>query len=126
MPPIQEKRLLLRQIAVKCLILASGFGTRLYPLTRDKAKALSEYEGKPLLTNILEKIRHNIDILVTANRKLEMDFSRWREGIDRKVEIGVEDVWPEEQALGAVGSLNLWVNRKAFSQDLLVIAYRYC
>ena len=86
---------------MKCLILASGFGTRLYPLTRDKSKALIEYEGKPLLTHIVERIPRNIDILVATNRKFEMDFRRWREGIDRKIEIGIEDVWTEKQKKGA-------------------------
>ena len=85
---------------MKCLILASGFGTRLYPLTRDMAKGLIECKGKPMLTHIVERIPHNIDILVATNRKFEMDFSRWRKGIDRKVEIGVEDVWTEKQKKG--------------------------
>ena len=75
---------------MKCLILASGFGTRLYPLTRDKAKGLIEYEGKPLLTHIVERIPRNIDIFVATNRKFEMDFRRWRKAIDRRIEISVE------------------------------------
>jgi len=107
---------------VKCLILTSGFGTRLYPLTRDKAKALIEYEGKPLLTHIVERIPHNIDIFVATNRKFEMDFRRWREGIDRKIEIGVEDVWTEKQKKGALGSLTFWVEQGNINEDLLVLA----
>ncbi len=78
---------------MKCLILASGFGTRLYPLTRDTAKALIEYKGKPLLTHIVEKTPHNVDILLVTNRKFEADFHRWQETIGRKVQIAVEDVW---------------------------------
>jgi glucose-1-phosphate thymidylyltransferase len=75
------------------LILASGFGTRLYPLTRDTAKALIDYEGKPLLTHIVEKVPRDMDILLVTNRKFEADFRRWQETIDRKVQIAVEDVW---------------------------------
>jgi glucose-1-phosphate thymidylyltransferase len=107
---------------VKCLILASGFGTRLYPLTRDKAKALIEYKGKPLLTHIVEKVPHNIDILVVTNRKFEMDFRCWRESIDRKVEIGIEDVWTEMEKKGALGSLTFWVEQGNINEDLLVLA----
>jgi glucose-1-phosphate thymidylyltransferase len=107
---------------VKCLILASGFGTRLYPLTRDKAKALIEYKGKPLLTHIVEKVPRNIDILVVTNRKFEMDFRRWRENIDRKVDIGIEDVWTEKQKKGALGSLTFWVEQGNINEDLLVLA----
>jgi glucose-1-phosphate thymidylyltransferase len=107
---------------VKCLILASGFGTRLYPLTRDRAKALIEYEGEPLLTHIVEKVPGNIDILVATNRKFEADFRRWQEGTDRKVEIGVEDVWTEREKNGALGSLAFWVEQEQIKEDLLVLA----
>jgi len=54
---------------MKCLILAGGFGTRLYPLTLNKAKALLEYRGKPLLTHIVDKVPQAMDILVSSNKK---------------------------------------------------------
>ena len=107
---------------MKCLILASGFGTRLYPFTRDKAKALIEYRGKPLVTHLVEKIPSHIDILVATNRKFENDFRRWRLGIDRKAEIRVEDVWTEKEKKGALGSLAFWVEQENIKEDLLVLA----
>ena len=107
---------------MKVLVLASGFGTRLYPLTINKAKALLDYKGKPLLTHIVAKVPEAIDILISTNRKFEADFCRWQKGINRRVEICIEDVWIEKQDKGAVGSLNFWVSRKAIAEDLLVIA----
>ena len=107
---------------MKCLILASGFGTRLYPLTRSKAKALIEYRDKPLLTHIVERIPRNIDISVATNRKFEMDFCRWRDNIDRKIEIDVEDVWTENQKKGALGSLTFWIEQANIDEDLLILA----
>ena len=107
---------------MKCLILASGFGTRLYPLTRDTAKALIEYKGKPLLTHMVERIPRDIDILIVTNRKFEADFRRWRENIDRKVEIAVEDVWTEKEKKGALGSLTFGIQQENIDEDLLVLA----
>lgn len=107
---------------MKCLILASGFGTRLYPLTINKAKALLEYKGKSLLTHLVAKIPEAVDILISTNRKFEANFRCWQKSIDRQVEICVEDVWTEEQSKGAIGSLSFWVNCKAIHEDLLVIA----
>ncbi len=107
---------------MKCLILASGFGTRLYPLTRNKAKALIEYKDKPLLTHIVERIPRNIDIFIATNRKFEMTFRRWQKGIDRKIEIGVEDVWNEKQKKGALGSLTFWIEQANINEDLLILA----
>lgn len=109
-------------MVVKCLILASGFGTRLYPLTRDKAKALIEYKGKPLLTYIVERVPQNIDIFVGTNRKFEMDFRRWQKTINRKIEIGVEDVWTEKEKKGALGSLTYSIEQANINEDLLILA----
>jgi glucose-1-phosphate thymidylyltransferase len=102
--------------------LASGFGTRLYPLTRDTAKALIDYKGKPLLTHIVGKVPRDIDILLVTNRKFEADFGRWRESIDRKVEIAVEDVWTEKDKKGALGSLVFGIEQGNIKEDLLVLA----
>ena len=107
---------------MKCLILAGGFGTRLYPLTLNKAKALLEYQGKPLLTHIVDKVPQAIDILVSCNKKFEAVFYHWQNATDRQVEICVEDVLTEEQRRGAVGSLNYWVSLKNITEDLMVIA----
>ena len=107
---------------MKCLILAGGFGTRLYPLTIYKAKTLLEYKGKPLLSHILDRIPGSIDTLVSCNRKFEADFRRWQKNAARQVELCVEHVWTHEQKKGAVGSLEFWVSSKSITEDLLVIA----
>jgi glucose-1-phosphate thymidylyltransferase len=107
---------------MKSLILASGFGTRLYPLAIAKAKALLEYEGKALISHIVEKIPQDIDILININKKFEADFRRWQDTIDRAVNLCVEPVFTEEQAFGAVGSLDYWIRAKNIGEDLLVIA----
>jgi len=111
-----------REVIVKCLILASGFGTRLYPLTRDTAKALIEYKGKPLLTHIVEKVPPDIDVLLVTNRKFEADFRRWQKTMNRKVQITVEDVWTEKDKKGALGSLTFGIQQGDISEDLLVLA----
>lgn len=107
---------------MKSLILASGFGTRLYPLTRDTAKALIDYKGKPLLTHIVEKIPHDIDILLVTNRKFEMDFRRWQDNTDRRVKIAIEDVWTEKDKKGALGSLTFGIEQENVNEDLLILA----
>ena len=108
--------------AMKCLILAAGFGTRLYPLITDKSKALLEYKGKPLLSHLVEKVPRDIEILVSTNLKFEPDFRRWQQGVDREIDLCVEEALSDEQKKGAVGSLNFWVTTRNISQDLLVIA----
>ena len=70
---------------MKCLILAGGFGTRLYPSTLNQAKALLEYKGKPIISHIVDKVPQHIDIMVSTNKKFEADFHQWQQKTDRKV-----------------------------------------
>ena len=105
---------------MKCLVLAGGFGTRL-KLT-NRAKALLEYKGKPLLTHIMEKIPKGIPILISTNKRFESDFYQWRgKHRDREVEILVENATSEEEKFGAVSALNFWITQKGITEALLVI-----
>ena len=112
---------------MKCLILAGGFGTRLYPSTLNQAKALLEYKGKPIISHIVDKVPQHIDIMISTNKKFEADFHQWQQKTDREAEILVEDPelssgLNECQKLGAVGSLNFWIEKRQIAEDLLVIA----
>jgi len=105
---------------MKCLILASGFGTRLYPLTMNQAKALLPYKGKPMINHIVDKIPRDIEILVNVNMKFEHDFREWGRKQDRDITICVENVKSDDEKLGAIGSLNYWIKKKNITEDLLL------
>jgi glucose-1-phosphate thymidylyltransferase len=107
---------------MKSLVLASGFGTRLYPLTTTRAKGLLEYKGKALISHIVDKVPQDIDILVNTNKKFQADFHRWQDTLGRAVTLCVEPVLTEKEAFGAVGSLDYWIKAKKITDDLLVIA----
>ncbi len=107
---------------MKCLIMAGGFGVRLYPLTRNKAKALLEFEGKPLVNYLIDMVPRDMEIMVSTNRKFEADFLKWQKEIGRKVEVWVEDALSEGEKKGAVGALDFWVSQKDIKEDLLVTA----
>ena len=57
---------------MKVLILAAGYGTRLYPLIKDQPKALLPVQGKPIVNYILKAIKDlpelNEVLLVTNNK----------------------------------------------------------
>lgn len=106
---------------MKCIILASGFGTRLYPLTMGKAKALLEYRGDTLINHIINQVPRNIEVFVTTNTKFEDDFRRWIYSVNRPVTLCVEPVYTEDERLGAIGSIDYCITQQSICDDVLVI-----
>ncbi len=106
---------------MKCLILASGFGTRLYPLTLNQAKPLLPYKGKPMINHVLDKIPPDIEVLVNINKKFEADFVAWSKQQIRDITLCVEEIYTDEEKLGAVGALNYWIIQKGIREDLMVM-----
>ncbi len=107
---------------MKCLILAGGFATRLYPLTVDRPKALLPFRGRPVLSHIIDRIPEGMDILVSTNKKFEGVFADWQATLTRTIEIGVEDALADDQKKGAVGAIDHWINSKHIQEDLMVVA----
>lgn len=107
---------------MKSLVLSSGFGTRLYPLTLTVAKGLLKYRGRALIDYVIDKIPQGIDIFVNVNKKFEDDYHSWRDGASRDIKICVEPVYNEEQSLGAIGSITYWIMNEDINEDLLVVA----
>lgn len=105
---------------MKSLVLAGGFGTRLYPLTINQPKALLKYKDKPVINHIVDKIPEDMDILVDTNKKFESAFRQWKRTMGRKITLCIEPVYTEEQSLGAVGSLACWI--KDINDYVLVFA----
>ena len=65
---------------MKALILAAGYGTRLYALTKDTPKALLEINKHPLIDYILDRIKEidSLDELVlVTNDKFYSVFQEW-------------------------------------------------
>ncbi len=79
----------------KAMILAAGLGTRLKPLTDHKPKALLEWEGKPLLEHIIEKLKSNgftsIVINVHHHAAMIMEF------VKQKSQFGIEIEFSHEK-----------------------------
>ncbi len=95
---------------MKVFVLAAGYATRLYPLTRDRAKPLLDVAGAPILTHILRRIttlRDVSQIAVIANHRFQADFSAWQRAFRSPAPVRVLDDGSsaEENRLGALGDL---------------------
>jgi len=62
------------------IILAGGFGTRLYPLTLEKPKALLDIGGKPLLEHLMDNVSKTKpdSVLIVTNNRFYEQFVYWK------------------------------------------------
>lgn len=66
---------------MKALILAAGYATRLYPLTKEYPKPLLLVGKKPIIDYIvakLESIPELDEIVVVTNTKFISKFKKWK------------------------------------------------
>jgi len=109
---------------LKAVILAGGYATRLYPLTRDRPKHLLEVDGRPLLELLLERLPlGELDaVYVVTNAKFADRFREWAESYPADVIVLDDGTTSEEDRLGAIGDLQLVIESEDLHDDLIVAA----
>lgn len=89
---------------MQAMVLAAGLGTRLWPLTCDRAKPAVPFLGRPLVAGVIELLgRHGIRraVVNTHHKPESVEAS-----LDRPVHGGVEIAFSHEPAiLGTAGAL---------------------
>ena len=111
---------------MKALILAAGYATRLYPLTKEYPKPLLEVKNKPIIDYIVEKLEsldQASEIIVVTNSKFIAKFKKWKNSVKINKPITLVDDLTRSNAdrLGAIGDINFVINKKRLKEDLLVI-----
>ena len=112
---------------MKVLILAAGYATRLYPLTKDKAKPLLPIKGRPIINFIIKGIEplDEVDkIYVVTNQKFYDIFCQWRDDyrFDKEIEIINDETLQDETKLGAIGDIDYVIKKRDIKDDLLIVA----
>jgi glucose-1-phosphate thymidylyltransferase len=112
---------------VKAVILAAGYATRLYPLTRNFPKPLLEVGGKTILDHLLDQIEgiQVIDaICLVTNSRFSGLFSQWARNRPSNKPIAILDdgTNSNQERLGALGDLQFAIQACNLDDDLLVCA----
>lgn len=109
---------------MKLLILAGGHATRLWPITKTRAKPLLPLASKPILDYILNEAEEMEDvesIIIATNEKFEDEFREYISGRGKDIyELVIEGQESEEEKYGAVGGI-INVIEKREKDDYLVI-----
>ena len=114
---------------MKCLILAAGYATRLYPLTENFPKPLLEVAGKPILDWLIDDMNQTglIDeYIIISNHKFAHIFQDWADKrnlmFNDKCLILDDGTSSNETRLGAVKDIQFAIDQLHLDDDLLVMA----
>ena len=110
---------------MKCMILAAGYATRLYPLTENFPKPLLDVGGKTILDWLVDDI-HTAglvdEFVVISNHKFAHHFDKWAAAKTMKVTVVDDGTDSNETRLGAVKDIQFAIDRLGLDDDMLVIA----
>lgn len=110
---------------MKCLILAAGYATRLYPLTENFPKPLLKVQDKTILDWVIEDMDTMgvIDeYVVISNHKFTQHFTDWAATRPQKITVVDDGTETNETRLGAVRDIQFAIEKLQMDDDLLVIA----
>lgn len=111
---------------MKCLILAAGYATRLYPLTENFPKPLLEVAGKTILDWLIDDMAQTglvDEYIVISNHKFAHIFEEWaarHEGV--VIRVLDDGTTSNENRLGAVCDIQFAIEQLHLDDDLLVMA----
>ena len=110
---------------MKCLILAAGYATRLYPLTENFPKPLLSVGDKTILDWLVDDIDESgiIDeYVVISNHKFAHHFDAWAKTKTQKITVVDDGTSTNETRLGAVKDIQFAIEALKLDDDMLVIA----
>lgn len=110
---------------MKCLILAAGYATRLYPLTENFPKPLLPVCGRSILDILIDDVENcgMIDeYVVISNHKFYPHFEEWAKGRCEHVTVIDDGTSSNETRLGAVRDVWFAIDKLSLDDELLVLA----
>ncbi len=110
---------------MKCLILAAGYATRLYPLTENYPKPLLKVGEKTILDWLVDDIDTSGKVdeyVVISNHKFAHHFDDWAKNKAQKITVVDDGTSSNETRLGAVRDIQFAIDTLSLDDDMLVIA----
>jgi len=110
---------------MKCLILAAGYATRLYPLTENFPKPLLKVGDKTILDWLVDDLSSAgiIDTyVVISNHRFAHHFEKWAAGKKENIVVVDDGTSTNETRLGAVCDIQFAIDQLGLDDDMLVIA----
>jgi len=111
---------------MKAVVLAGGYATRLWPITRNRPKMLLPVGDGTVIDEIfadLEADSRIDEVFVSTNERFAEEFEAYLADTDfEKPTVSVEDTSAESEKFGVVGALTQLIDRENVDDDLIVVA----
>lgn len=110
---------------MKCLILAAGYATRLYPLTENFPKPLLTVGDKTILDWLIEDIDKSglvDEYVVISNHKFAHHFKKWAGNRQLNITVIDDGTDSNETRRGAVKDIQFTIDKLQLDDEMLVIA----
>lgn len=112
---------------MKAIVLAAGYATRLYPLTKDRPKPLFEVAGKTILDYIvkkMDKVAQIDEVIIVTNDKFTTQFEEWAKSASytKKLTVVNDGTLTNETRLGAIGDIQFVLEQLDIDDDLMILA----
>ncbi|MBP1622379.1 MAG: transferase protein [Acidobacteria bacterium] len=112
---------------MKCILLAAGYATRLYPLTQNLPKSLLPIGESTILDLIIRQIEQveSIDhIFIVTNDRFFHLFEDWRsrQQIRQKITVLNDGTTTNDNRIGAIADLRFAIETGSVAEDILVLA----
>lgn len=114
---------------MKALILAAGYATRLFPLTKDRPKALLPIADRPIINYIVDDIVTIPDIneiIIVSNHKFAKHFEKWKieagKSYDLNFTVVDDNTVSDDDKLGAFGDIQFVIDQLNIDEEMLIVA----
>ncbi|MFC7068233.1 NDP-sugar synthase [Halobaculum lipolyticum] len=111
---------------MKAVVLAGGYATRLWPITRNRPKMLLPVGDGTVIDEIfadLEADDRVDEVFVSTNERFAEEFEAYlADSTFEKPTVSVEDTSAESEKFGVVGALAQLIDREGVDDDLVVVA----
>jgi glucose-1-phosphate thymidylyltransferase len=111
---------------MKAIVLAGGYATRLWPITRNRPKMFLPMGESTVIDRILSSLETDeriSEVFISTNEYFAEDFQTYlAESRFEKPILSIEGTTVEDEKLGVVGALAELVERETIDEDTLIVA----
>ena len=111
---------------MKAVVLAGGYATRLWPITRHRPKMFLPIGDGTVIDTIFEELEADDrvdEVFVSTNEYFADEFEAFIEESDyEKPTLSVEETVEEDEKFGVVGAMAQLIDRENVDDDLLIVA----